>query len=141
MDKLDWFVKKELRIKNYFRYADDFVIVHKNQDYLNSLIRSIGNFLKEKLDLELHPQKVEIRKFNQGVDFLGYAILPHYTILRTKTKKRMFKKMRNKKRRLDDGLIGEISFNQSLQSYFGVLSHCNGYKLGMKLKEITKNKI
>lgn len=75
MDKLDWFVKKELKIKNCFRYADDFAIVHKNPDYLNSLICLIENFLKEKLSLELHPQKVEIKKFNQGIDFLGYVIL------------------------------------------------------------------
>ena len=93
----------------------------------------IENFLDEKLDLKLHPQKVEIRKFSQGIDFLGYVILPRYIVLRTKTKKRMFRKIKAKKQKLDRGLITKESFNQSLQSYYGLLKHCQGYKLKLEI--------
>ena len=133
LDKFDWFVKKQLRIKNYFRYADDFAIVDQDREYLEGLIVLIENFLDEKLDLKLHPQKVEIRKFSQGIDFLGYVILPRYIVLRTKTKKRMFRKIKAKKQKLDRGLITKESFNQSLQSYYGLLKHCQGYKLKLEI--------
>ncbi len=139
MDKFDWFIKKQLRIKRYFRYADDFVIVGSNPKYFKHLIGPIDNFLDIKLGLKLNPQKVEIRKFRQGIDFLGYVILPHYIILRTKTKKRMFRKIQESKTRLDQGLISRESFNQSLQSYYGILKHCNSHKLKQKVDRCIKD--
>ena len=138
LDKFDWFIKKQLRIKYYFRYADDFAIVDSNPEYLKNLIVLIEDFLNKKLNLKLHPQKTEIRKFGQGIDFLGYVILPYYITLRTKTKKRMFRKIKFNKEKLDQGLITKKSFNQSLQSYYGIPKHCNGYKLKRKLDKFIK---
>ncbi len=129
MDKFDWFVKKQLRIKNYFRYTDDFSIVDQDPEHLEDLMVLIEEFLKEELDLKLHPQKVEVRKFSQGVDFLGYIILPYHITLRTKTKKRMFRKIKENRLKLNCGLISKESFSQSLQSYYGILKHCDGSKL------------
>ena len=139
LDKFDWFVKKQLRIKHYFRYADDFAIVDQNPKYLESLIVLIEKFLNEELDLKLHPQKVEIRKLSQGVDFLGYVILPYYMALRTKTKKRMFRKIKENKLKLNQNLISRDSFEQSLQSYYGILKHCSGHKLKQELGKLIKN--
>lgn len=136
LDKFDWFVKKQLRIKHYFRYADDFAIVNQDSKYLEGLIVLIEDFLNKKLNLKLHPQKVEIRKFSQGVDFLGYVVLSYYIILRTKTKKRMFRKIKENKEKLNQNLITRDSFEQSLQSYYGILKHCSGYKLKRKLNQI-----
>ncbi|MBD3282197.1 MAG: hypothetical protein GF387_01145 [Candidatus Portnoybacteria bacterium] len=110
LDKFDWFIKKQLRIKHYFRYADDFAIIDQDPKYLESLIILIQEFLNSKLDLKLHLQKVEIRKLSQGVDFLGYVILPYYIILRTKTKKRMFRKIKEHKLKLNQDLISRDSF-------------------------------
>jgi len=139
LDKFDWFVKKQLRIKYYFRYADDFAIVDQDREYLEGLIVLIEDFLNKKLNLKLHPQKVEIRKFSQGVDFLGYIILPYYITLRTKTKKRMFRKIKENKLKLNKNLISRDSFEQSLQSYYGILKHCSSHKLKRELDEHIKN--
>ncbi len=133
LDKLDQFIKHRLKIRDYFRYADDFVIVHPEKEFLQATLPRIQEFLQEELLLELHPGKVSIRKFIQGVDFLGYVVLPHYIVLRTKTKKRMLKKIRLRKQQFDQGLITEESFNQSLQSYLGILKHCQGYKIKCRL--------
>ena len=78
------------------------------------------------LMLELHPDKISIRCLDNGIDFLGYIVLPHYILPRTKTKKRIFKKLKEK--------IGLENFNQSLQSYLGYLKHAKSYKLTEKLK-------
>lgn len=129
-----------MRLKNYFRYADDFVIAHTDKDYLMDVLWLIQDFLKTRLDLELHPRKVEIRKLRQGIDFLGYIILPHHTVLRTKTKQRMFRRIKLNKQKLDVGLMSEESFNQSLQSYLGILKHCNGYKVKQQLTETIKER-
>ena len=136
LDKLDQFIKHQLKVKRFFRYADDFIIIHLDQKYLQNTLIQIKQFLQDELLLELHPQKVYIRKFCQGVDFLGYVILPHYIVLRTKTKRRMIKKMHLRKQELKQGLITEETFNQSLQSYLGILKHCQGYKIGQKILEM-----
>lgn len=138
LDRFDWFIKKQLKVKYYFRYADDFIIVHPDAAYLKAVICHIEEFLKIELDLELHPEKVQIRKLRQGVDFLGYVILPYYTTLRRKTKRRMFKKINLNKEKLKRGFVTKESFNQSLQSYYGMLKHCSGYKLKLKIDENFK---
>ncbi|MCX6786188.1 MAG: RNA-directed DNA polymerase [Candidatus Komeilibacteria bacterium] len=138
LNKFDQFIKRDLKIQYYLRYCDDFIIIHQNREYLSKLISVIEKFLKNSLKLALHPNKVFIRKLKQGFDFLGYIVLPYHIILRTKTKRRMFKKMAKKKQEFLVGKISEQSFNQSTQSYLGVLSHCKGYELKKKIKEIIK---
>ena len=138
MNKFDQFVKHKLKIKYYIRYADDFVILSENKKELESLIELIRNFLKNELKLELHPNKISIETFSSGVDFLGMVNFPYHRILRTKTKRRMLKKIQNKKNALENGIISQESFNQSLQSYLGVLKHCEGYKIKERILNVAR---
>ncbi|MFH1182881.1 MAG: reverse transcriptase/maturase family protein [Candidatus Moraniibacteriota bacterium] len=136
LNKLDQFVKHRLKARYYIRYADDFVVLSENRKWLERQIEPIRKFLREELKLELHPDKAFIRKFHQGIDFLGYVILTHYRVLRTKTKKRVLKKIKKRKLELDNGKISEASFNQHLQSYLGILEYCEGYKIKKKIRKI-----
>mgnify|MGYP000005134036 CR=1 FL=1 len=136
LDELDQFVKNNLRIKHYVRYADDFVFISDSREYLLVLIPPIEQFLKKELDLELHPQKIIIRKFRSGVDFLGYIIFPKHILLRTKTKRRLIRKIKNKVYAFKAGKITEESLNQTIQSYFGYLKHANAYKFKEKLQNL-----
>lgn len=45
----------------------------------------------------------------------------------------MFKKVGNNKEKLKAGVIDDELFNQSLQLYYGMLKHCKGYKLKLKI--------
>lgn len=121
LHELDWFMKQTLGIKSYLRYCDDFVVVSTDRFYLQSLITPIRQFLMNELKLELHPTKVSIRSWDQGVDFLGYVLRPHATSIRTKTKRRMLIRV------TDD----------NLSSYLGVCSHANGYKLSQLVATIA----
>jgi hypothetical protein len=134
LSELDYFSKFILREQYYFRYADDFIFLYEDREYLLRLLHRVQKFLRDKLCLTAHPQKISIRKFCQGVDFLGYVLLPHRAALRTKTKRRMFKKISRKVEEYNDGLIDEHKLSQSVQSYLGVIGHCNGYRLGQKLQ-------
>lgn len=117
LNELDQFIKHRLKIKYYLRYCDDFIILGKDKDSLEKLIYQISAFLSVRLKLSLHSDKIIIRKYHQGIDFLGYVVLPHYRVLRMKTKKRMLSKINSK----------------NLQSYLGVLKHCCGYKIKKEL--------
>ena len=70
------------------------------------------------------------------VDFLGYVALPHVTMLRASTKNRMFRKLQEKKKLVQKGVITEESFNHSRQSYLGVLAHANAQKLRGQVKAL-----
>ncbi len=91
MNEFDQYARKFLKIKHYIRYTDDFVFVHNSRKCLKRLVPEISTALQHKLHLNLHPQKIFIQKVNQGVDFLGYVVFSHFTLLRTKTKKRILK--------------------------------------------------
>ena len=80
-------------MKHYIRYCDDFIFISKKREFLELILPKISEFLEQKLKLKLHPKKVEIRKASQGIDFLGYVVLPHYRVLRTSTKKRILKSL------------------------------------------------
>src|SRR3989338_4391988 len=134
LNELDQFIKQKLKIKHYFRYADDFIIAHHNEKYLKSLIPQIENFLNKELLLKLHPHKIEVRKLRQGIDFLGYVILPHHIVLRTKTKRRIRSKLSQKQISYLNGSIDYPSLYQGTQSYLGILSHCDAHDLSNDIK-------
>ena len=121
LHELDWFMKQTLGVKQYIRYCDDFVIISSDRAYLESLITPIRNFLKTELQLDLHPSKVTIRSWRQGVDFLGYVLLPHATVVRTKTQKRIHSK---------------VNVN-NYSSYLGVCSHANAYRLSQTIRNVV----
>ena len=77
-----------------------------------------GDFLKEWLSLELHPDKISIKTFASGVDFLGWVHFPSHRVLRTTTKRRMIRRIQERK-----------GNKATLQSYRGLLSHGNAKKL------------
>ncbi len=122
MNELDQFVKHRLRIPHYIRYTDDFIVIHRDEEKLRQGLGEIAVFLKKALKLELHPHKVTLRKYAQGIDFLGYVQFPHHRLLRSRMKRKILKRARN-------GMSGE-----SLQSYLGVLSHADSHEFAEKLR-------
>ncbi|OGE83674.1 MAG: hypothetical protein A3B10_04440 [Candidatus Doudnabacteria bacterium RIFCSPLOWO2_01_FULL_44_21] len=111
LNEFDQFVKHKLKAKYYIRYADDFVILGPDKKINTMILSRIVVFLNNELNLSLHPNKVIIKTFSSGVDFLGWVNFPQHRTLRTSTKRRMMKRI--KIRPNDD----------SLQSYLGLLKH------------------
>ena len=121
MNKFDQFVKHKLKTKYYIRYADDFVFIHQNKGYLESLIPQISNFLETKLKLTLHPNKVFVKTLSSGIDFLGWVHFPNHRVLRTTTKRRMLKNLQNNPNK------------ETKASYQGLLKHGNTHKIRQQL--------
>ncbi len=129
MNEFDQFMKHSLNVRYYTRYTDDFAIVADNPEYLKSLLPQIEKFLQEKLVLSLHPKKVTIRQLEHGIDFLGYIIFPHHRLVRIKTQRRIWTKLVRRRGDYENGNISKATYEQSLQSYLGVLSHADTYLL------------
>lgn len=129
MNDLDQFVKHGLKVKHYARYTDDFVIVSSDRAYLAGLIEPVQRFLGEQLKLVLHPKKVSIRSYRQGIDFLGYVVLPHHIVVRTKTRHRVFRRLEERVNQFKSGAIPEWTLLGSLRSYRGIFSHADAYEV------------
>ncbi len=121
MDEFDQFVKHELKIKYYIRYADDFVILDRDWNKLINFRPRISQFLQTKLKLTLHPDKVFVKTLSSGVDFLGWVHFPDHRVLRTSSKRKMFRR------------LAEHSTEETKQSYLGLLRHGNTQKLKNRL--------
>jgi retron-type reverse transcriptase len=131
LNELDQFVKHKMKVKYYVRYADDFIILSDNRDYLENLIPEIRNFLKNELKLILHPNKIFIKTLSSGVDFLGWVNFSDHRVLRGTIKKRMFRMLKNNQK------------PESLNSYLGLLKHGNSYKIKNRIVSLNnyQNKV
>lgn len=123
MNEFDQFVKHTLKTKHYIRYADDFVFLSSSRDELHVVLEQVQNFLFQHLTLELHPSKVSIVTFASGVDFLGWVHFTDHRVLRTTSKHRMLRRIKETN-----------SGKGTLQSYRGLLSHGNAEKLTAKIR-------
>jgi len=157
LNDFDHFVKHELGCKYYGRYVDDMVIVHKDKEYLKSIIPIIRQYLKDELLLELHPKKVHLQHINNGVMFLGAFIKPYRIYIRNKTKTSFYKKIQEFNAVLEKG-EGEVASSVEtgfvgtvetrgiktvdknhrklvacINSYLGMMGHFNTYKLRKKM--------
>ncbi len=134
LGELDRFIKHELRMKYYLRFADDLLILSHSKSGLEDTLLRLKEFLRERLQLEFHPKKVTLKPLCHGVDFLGYVTLPHHRVLRTTTRRRMRRRLTEKLHLYHEGAISGDSFNQTVQSYLGLLSHADHFELESKIR-------
>jgi len=122
MNEFDQFMKHRLKAKYYIRYADDFVVLSTDKMYLEKILPAMQEFLGSKLKLVMHPDKIFIQTVASGVDFLGWVHFPDHRVLRTTTKKRMFRNITAKNKK-----------EETVQSYLGLISQGNSWKLRRKI--------
>ena len=81
MNDFDNFVKRQLKCKRYLRYVDDFVLFSDSKEDLMCKYKKIVDYLEKELELKLRDRYI-LRGNSEGLDFLGYIIRPHYTLVR-----------------------------------------------------------
>jgi len=133
LNELDYFVKHVLKAKYYIRYVDDFVILHKSVKQLETWKSQIGSFLRNKLKIELHPDKSKIIPLSRGVDFVGFRNFYHHRLLRKRNIRSMLKKISLYEN-------GNISFTKICESYQGWQAYTK-WGNTHKIREDIKKKI
>lgn len=117
----DYWVKQSLRIKYYFRYADDIVILSDSKPHLHEVLFQIKNYMNNELKLQIKNNYQVFPVSSRGIDFVGYRMYHTHTLLRKRIKKnfaRMLSKNKNK---------------ASIDSYKGWAKHANSKHLLKKL--------
>jgi retron-type reverse transcriptase len=127
LDPLDHFIKEDKQIKHYVRYMDDFVIIHYNKKYLQTLYKDIETFLNEKLSIKLNP-KTSIYPGKHGINFCGYWIWPTHIKPRKSTVKRAKRRFKKFSKEYQENPHILEHAKMSIMSFFGYIKHCSGYK-------------
>ncbi len=133
LNELDYFVKHQLKASYYIRYVDDFVIFHNSKSNLFELRFEIETFLKNKLGLELHPQKSKICSLNDGITFLGFRIFQHHRLLARKNLRKFVRKFDNLKELWRKNEISEEKLIQIIEGWLAYAKNANAYHYRRKL--------
>ncbi len=119
----DHYIKEQLKIKYYYRYMDDMIILHGDKDYLHTIKHEIFNCLSNDLKLSIKSNWQIYPSHTRGIDFVGYKMFGTHILLRKRIIKNIKRKVKNMK-------------PESKASYHGWLYHCNSYNFRQKhLKE------
>lgn len=72
-NKIDHYIKEQLRIKGYGRYMDDGYIIHSSKEYLAECLNDIRKICNE-LGIVLNEKKTQIVKLSHGFTWLKARI-------------------------------------------------------------------
>lgn len=117
----DHWMKEDRKVKYYFRYADDLVILATDKPYLHQLLSDIRIYLDVKLKLTIKDNYQVFPVDKRGIDFVGYVFFHTHTRLRKGIKKSFARMMAGSKN------------PQSIASYKGWSIHCDSKHLLKKL--------
>ena len=132
MHVFDDYVTRELGVKYYGRYVDDFVLVHNDKAYLLSLLKKIRVFLKEKLHLTLHPKKIYLQHFSKGLVFLGAYMKPYVKYVERRCKTSFYTLVAQINSELKENVPSDDTLHHmrsSVNSYLGAMRHFSSFKL------------
>lgn len=128
LNELDQFVKHTLKVHHYIRYMDDMVLLMPDKKELQRCKERIEEFLNEQLHLELNA-KTTINKVRNGISFVGLQIHVNWRKMNRKPLKKMKARIRFIEKQYAEGLIDLEAVQNTMASYYGMMSHCNSYGL------------
>lgn len=132
LNEVDQFIKHKLKIKYYFRYMDDSVILVKTKEEAKNALKEIKNYLKQNLELELN-SKTQIFKSKQGLNFCGYKINEYRKKIRDRGKRNLKKKIKHLKKEVEKGNISSKEARLYLSGHIGYIKYADSYNLKSKL--------
>ena len=104
---LDHWFKDRLRVRYYYRYCDDIVILASSKRKL-WLLRDIMHEQAGLLKLDVKPDEC-VRPLSEGIDFLGFVYDGFKARLRKRTKQKAASKLRKiKSRKRRQEIIGSL---------------------------------
>ncbi|MBD3164069.1 hypothetical protein GF323_02640 [Candidatus Woesearchaeota archaeon] len=140
LNELDKYVKHKLKAKYYIRYVDDFVILGSDKNRLEKHKENINNFLRQKLKIDLHPDKSKILPMGSRLTFLGFRIFSHHKLLKKSNLRNMRKKFRLMIYWYKNCEIDYDSIYDFMEGWFAYAKHANTHNLRKKISaELDSN--
>jgi hypothetical protein len=133
----DIFMTKNLKLKYYGRYVDDFVIIFQEKELLKATVKKVKDYLSVELQLTLHPNKIYFQHYSKGFAFLGTYIKPHRIYIGNRTKKKFTKTVCEIETQLSQKLSPSRNDLEQVRcrinSYLGIMQHYQTYNIRKKI--------
>lgn len=133
LSSMDHYIKENLKVKEYVRYMDDFLIFASDINELNNIIEKIIDFSSNNLLLKLKP--IIKMQVTSGIPFLGYKIYPNKVLLNSRSKKRLVCKIVDCQKLLKKGDWSEKKYMEHIIPLMAFSRHA--YTKGLRC-EILK---
>lgn len=121
LTEFDHWLKEQIGVRYYFRYADDMVILSHDKAFLHRVLSQIRSYLQDNLKLTVKENYQIFPVEDRGIDFVGYVFYQSHTLLRKNIKKRFAQA-------IADGAGPPV-----IAAYMGWVKHCNSRHLIKKL--------
>ena len=123
---------KPVKIKYFFRYMDDMIILSDSKEFLHYLRRLISEYLMTNLRLTLKNTWQVFPVKDRGIDYVGYRIFPEFVLLRKRTVKTMTRALLRMRAKIEDGEALTYHDYCSVNSYLGWMKPCDCHRLKHK---------
>lgn len=128
----DHWLKEVKRVKYYYRYADDLIILGDSKQDLHLLRIDIQSYLSANLKLKLKPNYQVFPVVSRGIDFIGYIFYHTHTMLRKRIKKNFCRCVA----KLNRKVLTAKDYRIKICSWLGWCKYCNSKNL---IKTIIKH--
>lgn len=128
----DHWIKEVKRVKYYYRYADDMVILGPDKPCLHALLKEMDEYLTDRLKLKIKGNYQVFPVESRGIDFVGYVFYHTHILMRKSIKKRLCRKAA----KLNKKELAAKEYRQQIAPWLGWAKHCNSKHL---LKTVIGN--
>lgn len=132
LSPFDHYVKRQLKLKCYLRYVDDFASFSDDRQQLVEARAAMEEYLNT-LRLKIHPIKSQLFETRHGANFVGFRVLPDRIRVRNDNLRRARKRMKQLQQDYEAGNISLKPLVQRLQSWEAHLLHGDTYHLRRKI--------
>jgi len=112
LNPLDHFIKRELGVRQYCRYVDDFILYDQSREQALANQARIAAFLRDELRLEL--SKWTLARRQRGLNFVGYRTWASRRFIRKRSLFNFTKSMRKNRIDSDVSILGHARDTHSL---------------------------
>ena len=135
-----WVLSRIGKSGGYGRYVDDFVVISRDKGLLLEILHDSRNYLFDKLQLTLHPDKVYLQEVKKGVKFTGAVIKPGRVYAGNATVKHIFDVIKKWNSTENPSKEQKEKFVIQVNSLFGHLVHRHSYGIRWRAWKEIKHK-
>jgi retron-type reverse transcriptase len=136
LSEFDHLLKEQYKVKYYYRYADDIIILDSSKERLHALLVAMNDYLYSERNMKLKSNFQIFPVEGRGIDFIGYVFYHTHVLARKKNKQALARQLH----RLRKKDLPEREIMLKVASRVGFIQHANSKNLFNKLNVVGMKK-